>query len=85
VPCTAGTARPTLHGIRLNYVYTPRERRGQGYASALVADLTQSLLDSGRSFVFLHADQANPTAMRLYERLGFEGVADFTMLRYSGA
>jgi predicted GNAT family acetyltransferase len=82
VVCTAGTAGPTLHGIRVNYVYTPRDRRGKGYASALVADLTQASLDDGRSFVFLHADRANPTATALYERLGYEHIADFTMIRY---
>ncbi|HEY4303023.1 MAG TPA: GNAT family N-acetyltransferase [Gemmatimonadaceae bacterium] len=82
VVCTAGTAGPTTNGIRLNYVYTPSEQRSHGYASALVGDLTQSLLDGGRSFVFLHADVANPTACRLYERLGFKRVADFTMIRF---
>ena len=81
VVSTAGTAGPTLHGIRLNYVYTPRELRGRGYAAALVNDLTQSLLDGGRRFVFLHADRANPTANRLYERVGFEAVGDFAMIR----
>jgi GNAT superfamily N-acetyltransferase len=85
VVATVGTAGPTLHGIRVNYVYTPRERRGLGYASALVRDLTQSLLDGGREFVFLHADRANPTATRLYERLGYDHIADFAMIRLAAA
>lgn len=82
VVSTAGIAGPTVHGIRVNYVYTPRDRRGNGYASMLVRDLTQSLLDGGRTFVFLHADRANPTATALYERLGYERVADFAMIRF---
>jgi predicted GNAT family acetyltransferase len=85
VVSTAGTAGPTLHGIRLNYVHTPRELRGRGYAAALVTDLTQSLLDGGRAFVFLHADRANPTATRLYERLGFKAVGDFAMIRLASS
>ena len=81
----AGTTGRTVHGIRLNYVYTPPELRGNGYASTLVRDLTRSLLDGGRSFVFLHADRANPTATALYERLGFEHVADFSMIRLASS
>lgn len=81
----AGTSGPTVHGIRLNYVYTPPEHRGAGFASALVRDLTRSLLEGGRSFVFLHADRANATATALYERLGFANVADFAMIRFSDA
>jgi len=77
----AGTTGRTVHGVRLNYVYTPPALRGKGYASAVVRDLTRSLLDGGRSFVFLHADRANPTATALYESLGFEHVADFSMIR----
>ena len=81
----AGTTGETVRGIRLNYVYTPAQHRGHGYASALVRDLTRSLLHAGRSFVFLHADRANPTATALYARLGFEHVADFTMIRYASS
>jgi predicted GNAT family acetyltransferase len=85
VVATVGTAGPTPHGIRVNYVYTPPDRRGNGYAAALVGDLTRSLLEDGRAFVFLHADRANPTATRLYERLGYEHVADFAMIRLGAA
>lgn len=82
VSCAGATGR-TVQGVRLNYVYTPPQLRGKGYASALVRDLTRSLLEGGRSFVFLHADRANPTATALYEKLGFEHVADFSMIRFA--
>jgi GNAT superfamily N-acetyltransferase len=73
----AAAVAPTLHGIRVNHVYTPPELRGRGYASALVGSLTQSLLSSGRRFAFLHTDLANPTSNRLYMRLGYRQVATF--------
>lgn len=72
----AAAVAPTPHGIRLNNVYTPPEERGRGYASALVAALTQLLLDRGREFVFLHTDLANPTSNAIYQRLGYKLVAD---------
>jgi predicted GNAT family acetyltransferase len=57
-------------------VYTPPELRGRGYASALTAALTGTLLDGGRRCCFLFTDLANPTSNRLYERIGYERVAD---------
>jgi predicted GNAT family acetyltransferase len=67
----AGWAGPTPNGIRINSVYTPREFRGRGYASACVAALSQRLLDSGRKFCFLNTDLANPISNRIYERIGY--------------
>jgi GNAT superfamily N-acetyltransferase len=58
----AGCGGPTPNGIRVGPVYTPRERRGRGYASALTAELTALLLASGRRFCFLFTDIANPTS-----------------------
>lgn len=75
VACAA-QAGPTPHAIRVNAVYTPPERRGHGYASALVADLSQHLLDAGHDFVFLYTDLANPTSNAIYRRIGYTPVAD---------
>ncbi len=47
----------------------------------LVRDLTQSLLDGGRTFVFLHADRANPTATAS-TATRLRRVADFAMMRF---
>jgi len=78
---SAAAVAPTPHGIRVNAVYTPPACRGRGYASILVAELTQSLLATGRAFVFLHTDLGNPTSNALYQRVGYRRVADFLMVR----
>ena len=75
VACAAALG-PTPHGIRIGYVYTPPENRGRGFASALVADLTQHQLDHGRAFVYLYADRANPTSNSIYQKLGYRRVAE---------
>ena len=75
VACAAALG-PTPRGIRIGGVYTAPESRGRGYASALVADLTQLQLDRGRAFVYLYADRANPTSNSIYQRLGYRRVAD---------
>lgn len=78
---SAAAVAPTPHGIRVSGVYTPPRFRGRGYASILVAQLTQSLLASGRTLVFLHTDLANATSNAMYQRVGYERVADFVMAR----
>ena len=82
VVSAAGWGGPTPNGIRVGPVYTPPERRGRGYATALVAELSQQLLDSGRSFVFLYTDLANPTSNAIYMRIGYEQVAESAMVAF---
>lgn len=76
----AAAVAPTRNGIRINNVYTPPERRGRGYAGALVASTTRALLESGRQFVFLHTDLANPVSNRLYVHIGYRQVGDLDVL-----
>jgi predicted GNAT family acetyltransferase len=57
-------------------VYTPPELRGRGYASALVAALSEQMVERGRRFCFLYTDLANPTANAIYVRIGYEQVAE---------
>src|SRR4029079_1190512 len=49
----AGWTHATPDAARIAPVYTPPEARGHGYATALVADLSQALLDQGRQSLFL--------------------------------
>lgn len=72
----AASAGRTPNGIRINFVYTPPESRRRGYASNLVAQLTQRLLDEGRMFCFLNTDLANPTSNRIYQNLGYRPICD---------
>jgi predicted GNAT family acetyltransferase len=78
----AGYTGPTPHGIRVGPVYTPKAFRGKGYASALVAQMSQALLDGGRSFCFLFTDLANPTSNHIYEQIGYEAVGDMDVCRF---
>jgi len=71
----ASFGNPTPNGIRIGPVYTPPEYRRRGYASALVAQLSERLL-TGRRFCFLFTDLANPTANRIYERIGYRRVCE---------
>jgi predicted GNAT family acetyltransferase len=72
----AGAHGPTPNGIRVGAVYTPPDKRRRGYASALVAALSQEQLDSGKKFCFLYTDLANPTSNKIYQDIGYEPVSD---------
>jgi uncharacterized protein len=78
----SGWGGPTPNGIRIGPVYTPPALRGRGYATALVAELSQRLLDEGRRLCFLFTDLANPTSNAIYERIGYVRVAESTMLAF---
>ncbi len=70
------TSRPTPNGLCVHGVYTPAELRGRGYASCLVAAVSQRILDSGRRFAYLYTDLANPTSNKIYAAIGYEPVYD---------
>jgi predicted GNAT family acetyltransferase len=74
---------PSFGVARIGPVYTPREHRGRGYASAAVAAVSRRLLDKGAR-VCLFTDQANPTSNRIYEALGFRPVVDMANLIVDG-
>nr|WP_246351393.1 GNAT family N-acetyltransferase [Deinobacterium chartae] len=76
VVCMTGTPGRTPHGVRVNLVYTPPGLRGRGYASALVAAVSQHMLDSGCRYTFLYTDLSNPTSNAIYRRLGYQEVCD---------
>jgi uncharacterized protein len=78
----AGWGGPTPSGIRIGPVYTPPALRGRGYATALVAELSQALLDRGRRFCFLFTDLANPTSNAIYERIGYVCVCESAAISF---
>lgn len=75
--------RPLKHSATVSGVYTPLEHRRQGYASALVARLSQHLLDMGYAFVTLFTDLENPTSNAIYQKIGYHPVIDFRSYKFS--
>ena len=67
---------PTPEGIRLGPVYTPPERRRQGYATSLVAEVSARLLGGGFRRCYLFTDLANPTSNAIYRRIGYQQMCE---------
>lgn len=77
IQAMAGCSGLTAHGARVNMVYTPPGLRKRGYATSLVAALSQRLLDSGKKFCVLYTDLLNPTSNSIYQKIGYRPVCDW--------
>lgn len=71
----ASASEPVAGVARVQYVYTPPERRGAGYGTACVEHMSRVLTDRGLRCV-LFTDLANPTSNAIYRRIGYEAVAE---------
>ena len=76
----AAVVRRTPWSSSVAYVYTPPPLRGRGFASAVVAELSQRELDAGQSWCSLFTDAANPTSNHIYTEIGYEPRCDFRHL-----
>ncbi len=73
----AGGKKFSLTAARIGPVYTPPEYRRQGYATACVAALSQTFLNTGCNDCFLLTDLANLTSNHIYREIGYVPVCDW--------
>jgi predicted GNAT family acetyltransferase len=73
---TTASAAGTPRVRRVGFVYTPPDARKRGFASSLVAQLTQQLLDAGAWRVSLSTDSTYAPSNRIYQAIGYRPVAD---------
>ena len=66
----------TPNGVRINFVYTPRELRGKGYATACVSALTQQQFAQGSAFCWLYTDLSSAASPNIFKRIGYWPVSD---------
>ena len=65
-------------------VYTPRDLRGRGYASNLVAAACSAALREGRRFCFLFTDLSNPTSNKIYQDVGYQLWCEAASIAFEG-
>jgi predicted GNAT family acetyltransferase len=66
----------TPNGVRIIFVYTPRECRNRGYATACVAELTRRQLAAGSSFCWLYTDLSSAASPNIFKKIGYWPVSD---------
>lgn len=79
-PVNLTAATEPAYGVsRIGPVFTPREHRGHGYASAAVHAVSSRLRGGGERLC-LFTDQANPTSNKIYEAIGYRPLVDMANL-----
>ena len=66
----------TPSGVRINFVFTPRELRGRGYGTACVKALTRQQLEQGNAFCWLYTDVSSAASPNIFKRIGYRPVSD---------
>jgi predicted GNAT family acetyltransferase len=73
----------TPNGVRIIFVYTPAELRGNGYATACVAELTRQQLAKGSAFCWLYTDVSAAASPNIFKRIGYWPVSDVSEYYFS--
>jgi RimJ/RimL family protein N-acetyltransferase len=82
-PVAMAAISPAVGGVaRVNLVYTPPERRGRGFGSAVSAGVTAAALERGVDICMLYADVANPASNAVYQRIGYREHSESVVLRF---
>ena len=72
----AAKVRETRNGASISLVYTPHEWRRRGYASRIVAALSDKQLKAGKKLCNLFTDLKNPTSNSIYQKIGYWKVGE---------
>lgn len=72
----AANNRRSRNGATVGWVYTPEEYRKNGYASKIVAMLSDKLLKDGNKFCNLFTDLLNPTSNLIYQKVGYKKIGE---------
>ena len=72
----AATTRTLVNGVCINYVYTPREYRGHGFAKTNMYHICKGILEEGYQFCSLFVDKTNPISNQVYIDVGFMVIDD---------
>ena len=76
---TASTSAENSESAMIVGVATAKEFRGKGYASAVVSALCRDCFARGKNYLCLF--YSNPIAGRIYNRIGFQELGKYGMLR----
>jgi predicted GNAT family acetyltransferase len=82
VSIVCGSGNITIGG-NISLVYTPPQYRQKGYATSVVATLTQDLLNQGYPNCYLFTDLANPTANHIYHKIGYQPICDWHLYQFN--
>ncbi len=78
----AGYTREMENATSVSKVYTPPYYRQKGYATSLVAQISQLALEKRFVKCVLYTDLANPTSNSIYQKIGYQPVCDSLQIHF---
>jgi GNAT superfamily N-acetyltransferase len=78
--CVTTTSKLTPNGAEISSLYTPPRFRNNGYATAAIAAASQRILDSGRTFCMIAADERAAKTNRIYRSVGYEPIGEIVVV-----
>ncbi|WP_169727297.1 GNAT family N-acetyltransferase [Segniliparus rugosus] len=79
----ASARRPVVGVARVGPVFTPKERRGNGYGIAVAGAATAwAREEAGAERVVLFTDESSPKPNSIYAKLGYRPVERFSEIRF---
>lgn len=78
----AGYTREMQTAIGVAFVYTPPYLRSKGYATSIVAQISQLALDKGFTKCVLYTDLANPISNSIYQKIGYKPICDSLQIKF---
>jgi RimJ/RimL family protein N-acetyltransferase len=83
-PVSMAAVRSPAEGVSvIGPVYTPTDKRGHGFGSAVTAAAADWAYTAGAKDVVLFTDLANPVSNAIYQRIGFRPVADLSLIDFT--
>jgi uncharacterized protein len=73
----------TPNAVQISTVYTPREYRGNGYASNAVAAASRGALETGASFCVLFTEPEPAQPVRIYRTLGYRPIREHLVIVFT--
>lgn len=84
VPCASTGFNARLPDcVQIGGVFTPKDKRGRGYARAVVAGTLLDAREQGVARAILFTGDRNQPAIAAYRALGFERTADFNITLFA--
>ena len=74
------TTRESKHGYTIGAVYTPIDKRNNGYAKICLYKIIKQLQESGKDIFVLYINEKKIQNRALYESIGFEIILEETMI-----
>lgn len=68
--------RKNTSGLRIYSLAVSPNFRGKNYGQALLERAMQTAIDHGKTFLYLEVSEHNQSAIRLYQKCGFQIIGD---------